>query len=106
DLSAPYFDGLATDYQAHRPRYPAAILQSLKAFAVPLPTRLVADVGAGTGILVRLLHETFGDGCDYVGVEPGRDMRETARQATVPGPISFVEATAENLPFADRSVAL
>jgi SAM-dependent methyltransferase len=104
-LSA-YFDGLAADYQAHRPHYPAAILQSLKTFAAPLPGRRIVDVGAGTGILLRQLHETFGEGFAYVGVEPGRDMRETARRATPAESISFVEATAEALPFADDSVAL
>ncbi len=65
------------------------------------------DIGAGTGILLRQLCETFGAGLNYIGIEPGRDMIAKAREATAAHlPIVFVQAAAESVPFADGSAAL
>ncbi|MBV9993163.1 MAG: class I SAM-dependent methyltransferase [Alphaproteobacteria bacterium] len=101
------FNGLASDYQAYRPRYAAAALAELEAFAAPLPEGTVLDVGAGTGILLRQLCETFGAGLRYVGIEPGRDMIAKARQATAAHlPVAFVEAPAESVPLESGSAAL
>jgi SAM-dependent methyltransferase len=59
----------------------------------------VADIGAGTGILTRVI---LGLGQDVVAVEPDMLMRERLK-ATTPG-VEVVPGTAEELPFDDRDL--
>jgi SAM-dependent methyltransferase len=66
------FTGRADHYARHRPRYPAALLEVLAAEAVLAPLDVVADVGAGTGILAELL---LRHGNAVVAVEPNASMR-------------------------------
>jgi SAM-dependent methyltransferase len=66
------FTGRADHYARHRPLYPAALLETLVAEAVLRPRDLVADVGAGTGILAELL---LRHGNAVVAVEPNASMR-------------------------------
>jgi SAM-dependent methyltransferase len=67
------FTGRAGHYARHRPLYPAALLETLVADAVLRPGDLVADVGAGTGILSELL---LRNGNAVVAVEPNASMRD------------------------------
>lgn len=67
------FSDRVADYVRHRPTYPAAALDHLEKVAGLRPTAVVADVGAGTGILTRLLLER---GAEVVAVEPNAAMRE------------------------------
>jgi SAM-dependent methyltransferase len=60
---------------------------------------LVADVGAGTGILTRAL---VAMGCTVVPVEPDPGMRARL-EAVTPG-VSVLAGTAESVPLADASV--
>ena len=72
------FNERAQDYARYRPSYPSeaidAIFEGLGA-----PKRLhVVDVGAGTGISMRLLAER---GADVLGIEPNDEMRAVAEAA-------------------------
>ncbi|MDZ4755652.1 MAG: class I SAM-dependent methyltransferase [Phycisphaerae bacterium] len=91
------FDGLASTYEAHRPRYPAVIFDRLLD-GVPqsnanVPIRAL-DVGCGTGISTRALAERA---VDVIAMDPGEDMLERARAACAAFPtIQFVLGSAEN----------
>ena len=90
------FDDRADEYARFRPGYPAAAVDAILAGLAPPAELAIADVGAGTGILSRLLAER---GAQVVAVEPNRAMRDAA----APHPrVRFVDGTAEatGLPFA------
>ena len=88
--------GTAADrYDRLRPGYAVdAVVRALG----ERPLR-VADVGAGTGILSRLLQRL---GHDVVAIEPDDRMRARMAQAS-PG-VMAVAGTAEEIPLLDRSV--
>jgi len=65
----------ADDYAKFRPTYPPVAIDALLVgLGDPRQLRVV-DVGAGTGISLRLLRER---GCDALGIEPGVEMRAQA----------------------------
>ncbi len=66
------FTGRADHYARHRPLYPAALLETLIAEARLQPQDVVADVGAGTGILSEIL---LRHGNTVIAVEPNASMR-------------------------------
>ena len=92
------FHDRAEDYARYRPGYPAdavdALLQRLRTGCT------VADVGAGTGILSRLLAER---GAHVLAVEPNSSMRAAA---TPHANVQWSEGTAEETGLPDASVDL
>jgi SAM-dependent methyltransferase len=82
-------------YERARPSYPAEAIEWLVSRTGLGPGQLVADVGAGTGKLTRLL---AGSGARVVAVEPVAEMR-----ALIEG-VETVDGTAEALPFEDGAV--
>jgi SAM-dependent methyltransferase len=85
--------GAAADlYDRYRPGYAAAAAQWALG---PRPLRVV-DLGAGTGILSRLLHRL---GHEVIAVEPDAQMR-----ARIGPGISTLGGTAEEIPLRDASV--
>jgi SAM-dependent methyltransferase len=89
------FGTAADGYDTHRPTYAAdAVVWALG----ERPLR-VADIGAGTGILGRLLQRL---GHEVIAVEPDDLMR--ARLAKVSPGITALTGTAEEIPLPDRSV--
>lgn len=89
------FGSQADRYDAYRPGYsPAAVRWALGR----RPLR-VADLGAGTGILSRLLRDL---GHDVVAVEPDDRMRERLGHAS-PG-VAVLRGSAEAVPLPDGSV--
>jgi SAM-dependent methyltransferase len=91
--------GPAADlYDSIRPSYPLEAVQWALAPLGPGPAR-VADVGAGTGIMTRVL---LAAGHAVVAVEPDPLMRERLLTGT-PG-IAVVEGSAEAIPVPDASV--
>ena len=93
---AQQFAGVADAYDRGRPGYPPeAIKIAARALELQAHDR-VADLGAGTGKLTTAL---VAEGLDVVAVEPLDEMRARLRDVEV------VDATAEDLPFADGSLA-
>jgi SAM-dependent methyltransferase len=87
------------DYEAARPSYPAEALAWFTAELDLSPGRRVCELAAGTGKFTQLLAQVAPD---LIAIEPVGGMRATFR-ALFPATM-LVAATAEALPFADRSV--
>lgn len=85
----------AAAYERGRPSYPGQAVDWL----LPPGASRVADVGAGTGKLTRLLRER---GLEVTAVEPLRQMRGELVRA-VPG-VAVLAGTAEEIPLPDQSV--
>jgi hypothetical protein len=69
------FSDRVANYVKYRPRYPASMIGLLEGRIGLSPRWTVADIGSGTG-LSSLPFLDFG--CEVVGVEPNREMREAA----------------------------
>jgi SAM-dependent methyltransferase len=97
------FSPKVADYSASRPDYPAGLFALLRTRQDPA-AGLVADVGAGTGLLTRDLVRA---GYRVVAVEPNLEMRQEAdRRCVGLEGYSSVEGSAESMPFAAGSIAL
>ncbi|MBA3843046.1 MAG: methyltransferase domain-containing protein [Actinobacteria bacterium] len=95
-VAAAGFGAGADVYERARPSYPAAAVEWLAERCGIGRGAVVADVGAGTGKLTRLLVPT---GARVVAVEPVPAMRAKLRETTPE--VEVVDGTAESLPFAD-----
>jgi SAM-dependent methyltransferase len=74
-LKAGDFTGLATDYSKHRPDYSPSVLRALLGlFGKPTSEVDFVDVGAGTGIWTRMVHDAGVRSA--AAVEPNEDMRK------------------------------
>ncbi|MDU0347124.1 class I SAM-dependent methyltransferase [Microbacterium sp. KSW2-29] len=94
------FGQAASAYESGRPGYPAAAVEwLLEPVREPGRALRVADVGAGTGKLTRVVVEL---GADVVAVDPDADMLAALREA-VRGVPTFV-GTAERLPLPDAGL--
>ncbi len=71
--STERFTGLANIYGQARPNYPPELLRWCLEQA---STRLIVDLGCGTGISTRLFDTT---GQPVIGIDPNADMLTTAR---------------------------
>ena len=69
------FTSRVADYVRYRPGYPDAVLGLLGRECGLGPTKTVADVGSGTGILTRLLLDAR---ATVFAIEPNAAMREAA----------------------------
>ncbi|QMU79533.1 class I SAM-dependent methyltransferase [Streptacidiphilus sp. PB12-B1b] len=93
------FGAVAAQYDAARPGYPDELFTAVERLSGrPLRGARVLDVGAGTGIVTRLLR---GRGADVVAVEPTPGMAEQLRR--VSPEIPLVRGDGDRLPFADGS---
>jgi SAM-dependent methyltransferase len=96
------FDERVANYVAYRPKYPAAVVEVLRAELGLRAASMVADVGSGTGILSALLLEA---GCAVYGVEPNAAMRAAAEELLKGYPnFTSVSGTAEATTLAAASV--
>ncbi|WP_282848121.1 class I SAM-dependent methyltransferase [Microbacterium oxydans] len=96
---ATSFGEQAGNYEVGRPDYPfEAVAWMLE--RMPHGSRRIADVGAGTGKLTRVLAEA--PDAEVVAVDPDPVMLATLRGA-VPGVPTF-QGSAEKLPLPDASV--
>lgn len=94
DNLALAFGSQAAAYEQGRPTYPIDAVAWLIGDA-----QRVADVGAGTGKLTRVLVEL---GSEVTAVEPDAAMRAQL-EASVPG-VAALDGTGERLPLPDASV--
>lgn len=93
-----WFDQGGRSYAQFRPEYPLQLAKFLSAVS---PSRNVAvDVGCGNGQLTNLLSGYFDQ---VVGIDPSEDQIAYAKAA---GNVRYEVASAEKLPFADRSVSV
>lgn len=83
-LRANSFGSAAARYDAHRPRYPAALIADL----VDSQGIRVLDVGAGTGIATVQLRDA---GAEVLAVEPDPQMAEVAVQKGLPVEVAGFE---------------
>ncbi|MFD7069279.1 class I SAM-dependent methyltransferase [Streptomyces sp. NPDC059913] len=96
------FDRAAAQYAAARPGYPPALLDAVEELAGrPLRGARTADVGAGTGIATRLLHER---GARVTAVEPGPGMAAELHRSLPHLPV--VRGDGNHLPLATASADL
>jgi ubiquinone/menaquinone biosynthesis C-methylase UbiE len=102
------FTGRANDYDLYRQRYPVEeVLTRLRAWCGLTPEWLVADIGAGTGMLAEVF---LANGNRVNAVEPNHDMRAEMRSAVerhlqVAMPhLRIVDATAEATSLETASV--
>lgn len=98
------FGDRVADYLRSRPGYPAQVLDVLARHCGYTRASVVADVGAGTGLLTRLFVDA---GNPVFAVEPNPGMR-AALEATHPPSSTFasVDGSAEATGLGDASVDL
>lgn len=95
------FDGVGEIYSKYRPAYPIALIKHLKSIGLT-SNSIVADIGAGTGILTIELLKI----CAKVyAIEPNNDMRSISEK-TNNGNSKFisVNAVAEDTTLLDESI--
>lgn len=99
------FSGRAEAYARYRERYDAGIvLARLREWTGLTPEWVVADVGAGTGMLSEVF---LANGNRVIAVEPNAEMRtECARTFADERRLQVVDGTAEATGLADRSVEM
>lgn len=96
------FSRRVDNYIRYRPRYPAAVLDSLQAECQLTSQHIIADIGSGTGILSELF---LRNGNPVYGVEPDPEMR-AGGEYYLRGFDNFtsIAATAEATFLPDQSV--
>jgi SAM-dependent methyltransferase len=90
--------GFAEHYDRHRTRPPRALLDLLPPLTGVDRPKLVVDIGSGTGLSTRLWAERTDE---VVGVEPSKEMRSFAEQATDAPNVRYVGASAYETGLAD-----
>jgi len=92
--STKRFSNRVEDYVRYRPHYPAEIIDFLQDNYKLTVHKLIADVGAGTGISTELFLDA---GYRTVAVEPNTEMREKAIELLNPYPgFTATDGTAED----------
>lgn len=96
------FSNRVTDYVKYRPHYPNAIITFLQESYQLTTDKLIADIGAGTGISTQLFLDA---GYRAIAVEPNAKMRDKAIEllSSYPG-FTAVDSTAENTGLANESI--
>jgi SAM-dependent methyltransferase len=96
------FSRRVDNYVKYRPGYPPAVLDLLQRACSLTPEAMIADIGAGTGLLAELF---LAHGNRVLGVEPNREMREAGARllARYPG-YQAVDGRAEATTLPDAGV--
>jgi SAM-dependent methyltransferase len=98
------FTGRAHVYRRYRSRYPREIIPLLQDKCGLTPESIVADIGAGTGMLAELFLE---NGNAVYAVEPNADMRDACEELTAQYPrLTCIDGTAEETRLPDDSIDL
>ena len=94
---------MADIYEKYRPSYPEEYIKENITKCHLNAKSLIADIGAGTGILTRqLLHNNL----KVVGVEPNPDMRKVLKKLETNKNFKAIEGTAEHTNLEDNSIDL
>ena len=97
------FDGIAGQYEASRPGYPAHVMEFVAATAGLGPGAAVLEIGCGTGQLTeRLACSGFG----LTAIDIGPSMVAAARRRLTGARVSFQVTSFEDLAAADASFDL
>jgi SAM-dependent methyltransferase len=94
-------DGFAQVYDRYRPSPPQALIDILLLLARLDRARLVADLGAGTGLSTRVWSSRASE---VVGVEANHAMLGWARRATTSSNVRYVQGFASDTGFEPDSV--
>ena len=96
------FNGIADIYDKYRPSYPQALFTYLSSDIGLNSQSVIADIGAGTGILTKKLLNI----CNRVyAIEPNNDMRKVAEDNFVSTEnFISINGTAENTTLCDHCV--
>jgi SAM-dependent methyltransferase len=98
------FSGRVQAYLAYRPRFPRGIIAFLREHSALPASAVVADIGAGTGMLAEIFLEA---GHRVLAVEPNAEMLEACRELAAQQPaLEVVEGSAEATTLPDGSVDL
>jgi SAM-dependent methyltransferase len=98
------FSGRVQAYLAYRPRFPREIVPFLRQHGALPEGAVVADVGAGPGMLAEVFLEA---GHRVLAVEPNAEMLEACRALATEHPtLQVVEGSAEATTLPDASVDL
>lgn len=98
------FSSRVDNYVKFRPSYPPEVVALLAAECGLTPDALVADIGAGTGLLAELFLK---HGNRVFGVEPNREMREAGERLLTDYPqYTSIDGTAEATTLDDQSVEI
>jgi ubiquinone/menaquinone biosynthesis C-methylase UbiE len=97
------FTGRTDVYDRYRQRYPTQqVLSLLKEWHVLQPDSLIADIGAGTGMLSEVF---LANNNPVIAIEPNADMRvPLAALATKFPRLQIINATAEATTLANNSI--
>jgi SAM-dependent methyltransferase len=101
--TAERFNGHVEDYARYRPTYPREALVTLREEIGLTPNWLVADVGAGTGIVSRLI---LANGNRVIAVEPNAEMRRMARSLCPDPKFEIRDGSAESTGLDSGSIDL
>ena len=98
------FASRVDNYVKYRPSYPPEVVGLLSDACGLTSGSLVADIGAGTGLLAELFLK---DGYRVLGIEPNREMREAGARLLADYPhYTAIDGTAEATTLDDNSVDL
>jgi SAM-dependent methyltransferase len=98
------FSGRVQAYLAYRPRFPREIVPFLREHGALIDGAVVADVGAGTGMLAEIFLEA---GHRVIAVEPNVEMLEACRVLAAQHPaLEVVGGSAEATTLPEASVDL
>jgi SAM-dependent methyltransferase len=100
--NADHFTSRVADYVKYRPSYPPVYIDYLTSDVGFNQVSLVADIGAGTGILSKLLAPRVRS---VLAVEPNEEMRRAAEEFCKDSPnVTIVDGSAEATGLPDSSV--
>lgn len=88
------------------PAYFRAFAEALVAFAAPLPGEQTLDVACGTGAVTRLLAAHVRPGGLVAGLDSNTEMLTVARNLPAASDVTWYEASALAMPFADDTFDL
>lgn len=102
--NAARFSGRVEEYEKYRERYdPEIVLPLLRQWCGLTPEWVVADVGAGTGMLADVF---LANGNRVIAVEPNDQMRAACVRAHEGAALRVMDGTAEATGLSDASVEM